>query len=82
MEKIHFYKMHGAGNEFILFDNTSEIIDSAHHKFFRKICQRHFGVGADGVMLLEESSSNDFLLRYYNSDGRPAEMCGRIYSHN
>ena len=68
--------MHGTGNDFILIDNTSEIIDPANHKFFRKICQRHFGVGADGVMLLEKSSSNDFLLRYYNSDGRPGEMCG------
>jgi diaminopimelate epimerase len=76
MNKIHFYKMHGAGNDFVLFDNTSASLNSQNHELFRKICEKHFGVGADGVMLVERSDAADFRLRYYNSDGNSGEMCG------
>lgn len=76
MSRVHFYKMHGAGNDFILVDNTSGIFHGAESGVFSKICITHTGVGADGVMLLEKSNGADFRLKYFNSDGLPAEMCG------
>jgi len=76
MDKIHFYKMQGAGNDFILIENTSGIFHGRETSFFRNLCLRHTGIGADGVMLLENSESAEFTLKYFNSDGLPAEMCG------
>lgn len=73
---IPFYKMHGTGNDFILIDNTSEEVGSSSYTFFNRICQRHTGIGADGVMLLEKSEVADFRLQFYNADGFPAGMCG------
>lgn len=76
MNKIHFYKMHGAGNDFILFDNSSQIFRGNESGIFRKMCLPHTGIGADGLMLLEKSDKADFKLRYYNLDGLPSNMCG------
>jgi len=76
MSKIHFYKMHGAGNDFILFDNSSKIFAGNESGIFRKICLPHTGIGADGVILLEKSENTDFKMKYFNSDGLPGEMCG------
>jgi len=73
--KIHFYKYHGAGNDFILLDNRKgEIRLSAADISW--LCDRHLGVGADGLMLLETSSNYDFSMRYFNSDGNESTMCG------
>jgi len=76
MDKIHFYKMHGAGNDFILIDNRAGIFTGDATALFRRWCHRRLGVGADGLMLLENAPGVDFRLVYLNSDGRPAEMCG------
>jgi diaminopimelate epimerase len=76
MKKIHFYKMHGAGNDFILLDNTAGTFEGTESDLFYKMCLPHTGIGADGVMLLEKSSRTDFKLRYFNADGLTAEMCG------
>jgi diaminopimelate epimerase len=76
MTKIHFYKMHGAGNDFILFDNSSRIFSGRESGLFKNMCLPHTGVGSDGMMLLEKSEKADFKLRYYNSNGLPSEMCG------
>ncbi len=76
MDKVHFYKMHGAGNDFILLDNRAGIFKGNETALFRRWCQRHLGVGADGLMLLEEAPGVDFRVVYLNSDGRSAEMCG------
>jgi diaminopimelate epimerase len=76
MSRIHFYKMNGAGNDFILVDNSTRIFQGTESGVFSKICLSHTGIGADGVMLLEKSNKADFKLRYFNPDGLPAEMCG------
>lgn len=76
MDRIHFYKMQGAGNDFILIDNTTQIFHGDESDLFRSLCLRHTGIGADGVMLLENNPSTDFTLKYFNSNGLPAEMCG------
>ncbi|MEZ5013065.1 MAG: diaminopimelate epimerase [Chitinophagales bacterium] len=73
---IKFYKYHGTGNDFILFDNRSGHIGRENRTWFAHLCDRHFGIGADGVMLLEEHAGYDFEMVYYNADGNPGSMCG------
>ncbi len=75
-EQIDFTKMHGAGNDFILIDNRRRELDGSENKLFRNLCRRHTGVGADGLMLIDAISGDHFTLKYYNADGKPAEMCG------
>ncbi|MDQ2824584.1 MAG: diaminopimelate epimerase [Verrucomicrobiota bacterium] len=73
---LRFTKMNGAGNDFVMLDNRSGDIHLDRNQIAR-ICDRHRGIGADGVLLLEESSNGaDFRMRYYNADGGEAEMCG------
>jgi diaminopimelate epimerase len=68
--------MNGAGNDFVLFDNRMGDLRLAAREVAR-ICDRHRGVGADGVLVLEPASNGaDFRMRYYNADGGEAEMCG------
>jgi diaminopimelate epimerase len=75
-KKNHFYKMHGAGNDFILIDNRADAFDATDHRKIKKMCAHHIGIGADGLMLISESVKNDFKLEYFNANGLPAEMCG------
>lgn len=73
--RIEFEKMNGAGNDFVMIDNLGgDIHLSASH--IRRLCDRRRGIGADGVILLEEDSGADYRMRYYNSDGGEVEMCG------
>jgi diaminopimelate epimerase len=73
---LRFTKMNGAGNDFILIDNRAGEIHLDSNQIAR-LCDRHRGVGADGVLLLEKASNNaDFRMRYFNADGGEAEMCG------
>lgn len=73
---VNFCKYHGTGNDFILIDNREGLIvlDSRHT--VARWCHRRFGIGADGVILLEKSTKADFRMRYYNSDGRESSFCG------
>jgi len=71
-----FYKYHGTGNDFVLIDNRSLIFDKNNIKFISKICSRHTGVGADGLILLENDNQYDFKMIYFNSDGKQTSMCG------
>lgn len=75
--KSEFYKMNGAGNDFILIDNRSAHL-SLSKEHVAKLCHRQRGIGADGLILLENSKTvgADFLWQFYNSDGSLAEMCG------
>lgn len=75
---IHFTKLHGNGNDFILIDEyDSEIIpDSEKLSFAVKYCDRRFGIGADGVLYLGISDKADISMRIFNADGTEAEMCG------
>jgi len=71
-----FTKISATGNDFVLFDNRDGKFTGNEHDFFEKICQRRFSVGADGILLIENSDEFDFALRYFNSDGHIGEMCG------
>ncbi len=73
---LRFTKMDGAGNDFILIDNRAGDIHLNRSQIAR-LCDRHRGIGADGVLLLENPSDHaDFRMRYFNADGGEAEMCG------
>ena len=68
---IQFYKYHGAGNDFVILDNRKKEYDFLTEQQVKKICNRHFGIGADGLMLLNEKSGYDFEMIYFNADGQP-----------
>ena len=73
---LRFTKMNGAGNDFVVIDNRAGDVRLQPEQIVR-ICDRHRGVGADGILLLEKGSNGaDFRMRYYNRDGGEAEMCG------
>jgi diaminopimelate epimerase len=73
---ITFEKYEGAGNDFILIDDRVRSFPVTNNDLVRRMCDRHFGVGADGLMLLRERAGFDFEMIYYNSDGQPSTMCG------
>ena len=74
---MHFYKYQGTGNDFILLDNRGhnwqERLTQAD---IARLCDRRFGIGADGLILLSDPKASDFRMIYYNSDGNPSTMCG------
>src|SRR6058998_1282608 len=73
---LHFTKMNGAGNDFILIDNRTGHVHLDRTQI-ACLCDRHRGIGADGILLLEKASNHaDFRMRYFNADGGEAEMCG------
>ena len=74
--QINFYKYQGAGNDFILIDNRSNVVKNIDKQAVAKICDRRFGIGGDGLMLLENEPGFDFKMVYYNADGNEGSMCG------
>ncbi len=75
--RIPFYKMTGSGNDFILIDNRSNVINTDQYKdLARSACRRKYSVGADGLILIEDDDEVDFRWRFFNADGSEAEMCG------
>lgn len=73
---LRFTKMNGAGNDFVMIDNRAGEVQLSAEQIAR-ICDRHRGVGADGILLIEPAKNGaDFRMRYYNRDGGEAEMCG------
>ena len=76
-QHIHFYKMHGGGNDFVLIDHRAGFIPEAEQPALaRRLCHRQLGVGADGLILIEASRAANFRWRFYNADGSEPEMCG------
>jgi diaminopimelate epimerase len=76
MPRLHFTKMNGAGNDFVMLDNRAGELQLDASQI-AQLCDRHRGIGADGVLVLESPSNGaDFRMRYYNADGGEAEMCG------
>jgi diaminopimelate epimerase len=73
--QLEFVKMSGAGNDFVVADNRDGRF-RAEPAVVAHICDRRFGVGADGLLLVEPAQDADFFMRYYNADGSEAEMCG------
>ena len=74
--KIEFYKYQGTGNDFVILDNRENIYDALTTKQVKHICDRRFGIGADGLMLLSKKEGYDFEMVYYNADGNESSMCG------
>ncbi|MBF0464009.1 MAG: diaminopimelate epimerase [Nitrospirae bacterium] len=79
--KVKFTKMHGLGNDFVLFDliNNKELMSITALQWSdlsRKLCDRRFGIGADQMLLLSEADNTDFSMRIFNCDGSEIEMCG------
>ena len=73
---VAFHKYHGAGNDFIVIDGRKSVISDFSAKIVKFLCDRHFGIGADGLILLTDSKEADFRMIYFNSDGKEGTMCG------
>ncbi len=74
--QVPFAKYSGCGNDFIIIDNRAAFFPTTHPALIAQLCQRRTGIGADGIILLENSTTADFRMRIFNADGSEAEMCG------
>src|ERR1700741_5458549 len=74
--KIAFTKYQGTGNDFVILDNREHHYSDFTTKQIRLLCDRRFGIGADGLMLLNKKAGYDFEMIYFNADGNEGSMCG------
>lgn len=73
--RLHFYKYHGAGNDFIIVDNRVNFFRKENNKLIAKLCDRRYGIGADGLILLQDHDQSNFRMIYFNSDGYEGSLC-------
>ena len=73
---IPFWKMHGAGNDFILVDDRALTFPARDSAWIARLCDRRRGIGSDGLLLIQPSASADFRMRFFNPDGAEADLCG------
>jgi len=74
--QLEFYKYQGTGNDFVMIDNRSGFFPKENVQLVAQLCDRRFGVGADGLILMENDTDTNFKMVYYNSDGNQSSMCG------
>ncbi|MBX2816337.1 MAG: diaminopimelate epimerase, partial [Saprospiraceae bacterium] len=74
---IPFFKYQGTGNDFIIVDHFEEVrISPSDRELIEQLCDRKFGIGADGLIMLTPHPDADFEMLYFNADGRPGSLCG------
>lgn len=74
--QLQFHKYQGTGNDFIILDNRDSRYNAITNDQVRRLCDRRLGIGADGLMLLNEKAGYDFEMKYHNADGKESSMCG------